>query len=107
MSKIESIKPKDDDVIVKFVNSYEFEGETITELDFSGMDDITAKDMIQANNLLTRSGRVVAVPEMDLQYILFIAHLATHKPLEFFDKLKPRDAVKVKNKVTNYFFGDK
>ena len=48
MSKIESINKKDDDVIVKFVNSYEFEGETITELDFSGMDDITAKDMIQA-----------------------------------------------------------
>jgi len=106
MSKIESIEPtKNEDRILKLANKYEFEGDTISELDFSDMDNISAKDMIQANNMLTRAGRVVAMPETDMQYVLFIAHLATHKPLEFFDMLKPRDAIKVKNKVTGYFFG--
>jgi putative intracellular protease/amidase len=56
-------------------------------------------------DMLTRAGRVVVNPEMDVQYCLFIAHKATHRPLEFFNQLKARDVVRVKNKVRNSFFG--
>ena len=46
----------------------------------------------------------MAMPEMDLQYCLYLAAFATGKPHEFFDQLKARDAVKVKNKIRNCFF---
>lgn len=97
-------KATDDDMILKLSRPYAFEEETIEELDFSGFDDISTKDMIEASDVLTRAGRVVAMPEMDLQYCLYLAAFATGKPHEFFDQLKARDAVKVKNKIRNCFF---
>ena len=96
--------PEDGDVL-KLTREYEFEGEKISELDFSGFDDITTEDMIQASDVLTRAGRVVVNPEMDVQYCLYIAASATRKPHEFFRILKARDVVRVKNKVRSYFFG--
>ena len=99
-------KKTDDDnsYIVELSRPYEFEGETITELDFSGFEDLGVNDMIEASDVLTRSGRVVVNPEMDVQYCLHIAASATHRPHEFFDLLKVRDIAKVKNKVRNLFF---
>ena len=61
--------------------------------------------MIEASDVLTRAGRVVLNPEMDVQYCMYIAASATHRPHEFFDMLKARDVVRVKNKVRSYFFG--
>jgi hypothetical protein len=98
-------KATDDDMILKLSRPYAFEEETIEELDFSGFESVTTKDMIEASDVLTKSGRVVVNPEMDLQYCLYIAAFATGKPHEFFDQLKVRDAVRVKNKIRNCFFG--
>ena len=91
--------------ILKLSQEYLFEGERISELDFSGFDDITADDMIEASDILTKAGRVVLNPEMDVQYCLYIAAAATHRPHEFFKLVKARDVVRVKNKVRSYFFG--
>ena len=96
---------EEDSNILKLTRTYSFEGEEIDELDFSGFDNITAKDMTEAADMLTRAGRVVVNPEMDVQYCLFIAHKATHRPIEFFNQLKARDVVRVKNKVRNSVFG--
>lgn len=92
--------------IAKFTHTYNFEGEEIREIDMSGMEELTANDMIQANKQMSSSGNVSIIPEMDLQYALTIAASATGKPIEFFKALKPRDAIKVKNKVTSFFFGE-
>lgn len=91
--------------ILVLTQEYEFEGEKIKELDFSGFEKITADDMIEASDVLTKAGRVVLNPEMDVQYCLYIASAATHRPHEFFRLLKARDVVRVKNKVRSYFFG--
>jgi alkyl hydroperoxide reductase subunit AhpC len=91
--------------ILKLSRTYTFEGEKISELDFSGADDVTARDMMEAADQLTRAGRVVINPENDVQYCLWIAAAITHKPHEFFDKLKARDIVRVKNKVRMVFYG--
>lgn len=95
---------EDGDILV-LTQEYEFEGEKVKTLDFSGFDDITANDMIEASDILTKAGRVVLNPEMDVQYCLYIAAAATHRAHEFFKLLKARDVVRVKNKVRSYFFG--
>ena len=92
--------------IIKLSKTYDFEGEKIQELDFSGLENVTADDMIKANKVLASSGTVSVLPENDLHYTLIIAASATGHPIEFFKSLKPRDAIKVKNKVTSFFFGE-
>ena len=104
MAKVQELKTENDNIL-KLTKGYVFEGETISELDFSGFDDINVDDMIQASDMLKRSGRVVVNPEMDVQYCLYIAACATHKPHEFFKLLNPRDITRVKNRVRNGFFG--
>ncbi len=92
--------------IIKLSKTYDFEGEKIQKLDFSGLENVTADDMIKANKVLASSGTVSVLPENDLHYTLIIAASATGHPIEFFKSLKPRDAIKVKNKVTSFFFGE-
>lgn len=94
-----------EDDVLQLTRGYEFEGEVVTSLDFSGFEDnVTMDDMIRAADLLARHGRVVINPEADLEYCLYIAACATHRPHEFFKLLKPRDAMRVKLKVRNLFF---
>lgn len=100
------ITPINEDMILQLSRTYEFEGEKIDKLDFSGLEDVTANNMIKANKVMTAAGHVSIMPENDLHYTLIIAADATGYPIEFFKTLKPRDAIKVKNKVTNFFYGE-
>ena len=92
--------------IVKFNKPYHFEGKTYNEIDLSKLEDLTAEDMIAADKYLTRSGTVSVMPEMSLEYSCFIASRATDLPVEFFRRLPPKDAIKVKNRVTSFFYGE-
>ena len=99
-------KNTENDLIVKLSKSYKFEDETISEIDMSGLENLTANDMIKANKVLNNSGNVSVLPETNLEYTLIIAASATGRPVEFFKGLQPRDAIRVKNKVTSFFFGE-
>ena len=102
----EIVENKENDLVVKFTRAYNFEGETISEVDLSGMDDLSANDMIKANKVLNASGNATVLPEMALEYTLVIASYATKRPVEFFKALRPKDAIKIKNRVTSFFFGE-
>lgn len=93
-------------MIVVFNKPYTFEGEVYKEVDLSALDDMTASDMIAANKILEKTGSFSFLPEMSLEYACLIAARATKMPLEFFQRLHPRDAIKVKNKVTSFFYGE-
>lgn len=90
---------------VKFGKPYIFDGTTYTELDLSRINDLTSRDMIEAEKRLNRTGDVSLVKEMTLEYALFIAAKATNLPIEFFYDLRPSDALKVKNRVQVFFYG--
>lgn len=92
--------------LVKFSKTYRFEGKDYTEVDLSGMDDLSAEDMIAADRYLTRSGSFSVMPEMTLEYACFIAARAAKQPIEFFKGLPPKDALKVKNRVTSFFYSE-
>lgn len=95
----------DEERTLELTKTYSFEDEQVSVLDFSGLEDITADDMIRANNIMTNAGTVAVVPENNMHYALIIAASATGMPIEFFKKLRPRDAIKVKNIVTRFFYG--
>ena len=100
--KVEPDKEK----VLELTRVYVFEGEEVSDLDFSGLEDITAEDMIRANNIMTNDGAAAIIPENSMYYALLIASDVTGMPIEFFKKLKPRDAIGVRRMVTHYFFGE-
>ena len=93
------------DTVVKFSQSYRFEGKSYSEVDLAGMDDLTAKDMIEAEKYLFKTGTVSALPDQAVGYVCFIASKISDQPIEFFMGLSPRDMNRVKNKVTGFFYG--
>ena len=74
-------------------------------MDLSGLEDLSARDMIQTQRTMERSGSINVLPEMSLEYACIFASKATDLPPEFFQELPPREAIKVKNRVTNFFYG--
>lgn len=84
--------------------TYHFEDEEINCLDLSGMEDITADQMITAQKMVARGGNVTTILETNIEYLLILASMASGKPIEFFKKLNAKDTVKVKNRVTGFFF---
>lgn len=95
----------DEENILEFTKTYEFEGEKISTLDLSGLKDLTAETMIRAGNIMAQAGTAAVVPENNLHYALIIAADATGMPIEFFKKLNLRDAIQVKSRVTRVFYG--
>lgn len=92
------------DNIINLSKAYTFEGESIATVDLSGLDSLTAEDMIAAEKYAARAGVISPIPEMTVEYICHIASRVTGKPLEFFKALSPRDVIKVKNAITSFFY---
>lgn len=97
---------EDNPLYVKFRKPYLFEGERYDGVDLSGLESLTAQDMLEGEKHLNRSGVTTPLPEMSMEYVCFIAVLASDKPIEFFKGLPPKDAIKVKNRVTGFFYGE-
>lgn len=95
----------ENEYVVVFNKPYKFEDESYTKVDLSGLDNLTAADMIAANKVLDRTGSFTFLPEMSLEYACIIAAKAANLPIEFFKGLHPKEAVKVKNRVTAFFYG--
>jgi hypothetical protein len=95
----------ENEYLIVFRKPYKFDDEEYKQIDLSGLDDLSAADMISANKIMERSGSTSFLPEMSLQYACIIAAKATKLPVEFFNGLHPREAIKVKNKVVSFFYG--
>lgn len=96
----------DQEKTLELTRTYLFDGEEVSSLEFSRLEEITAEDMIRASNIMADDGAAAVIPENTLYYALIIAADATGMPIEFFKKLKPKDAIKVRRLVTHYFFGE-
>lgn len=92
--------------IIRLNTPITFEDKTYDKIDLSGLDNLTAADMIAANKILDRTGSFTFLPEMSLEYACIIASKASGLPIEFFKALHPKVAVKVKNRVTAFFYGE-
>lgn len=103
---IASVNPAEPDTLLKFNKPYEFEGKSYDEIDLSGLTRMTAEDMIAAEKYLNRAGVFSPIPEMTSEYVCFIASRASGQPIEFFKHLPPKEAVKLKNRITSFFYGE-
>ena len=101
-------KPEDNEMKLKLSREYDFEGQKICEIDLSGLDNLTAADMIQANKVLTNNGTEIIKNLVSglVSKLPDIAAGALKMPIEFFKQLKPKDALALKNRVTSFLFGE-
>jgi len=94
------------DTLIKFSKPYVFEGQTYTEIDLAGLENLTARDMFDAEKYLFKSGIISPLPDQTSEYICFIAGRVAGQPVEFFKGLPPKDITRVKNKVSSFFYGE-
>lgn len=93
-------------MIIKFKKPYTFEKKEYTEIDLSGLDDLTAADMISVNKRMQRTSQGIDVmPEVTLEYACELAAKGAKMPVEFFMNLPPKEAIKVKNRIMSFLFG--
>ncbi|OUN75796.1 hypothetical protein B5G12_01620 [Faecalibacterium sp. An58] len=94
-----------EDLILRFKKPYSFEGETYTEVDLSGLEDLSAADLCKVGKMVKKIDGVDPIAEMSLPYAIFMAARVTGKPLEFFQQLPAREAIKLKNLVAGFLYG--
>jgi hypothetical protein len=84
---------------VEFRKPYTFEGEEHKEVDLSGLDNLSTKDILDADKRFAASGQTALMNEMVTGYCLIVASKASGKPIEFFEQLPASEGLKVKNVV--------
>lgn len=105
IKKTDTQTAEEEKLVIELTKEYTFEGKKYTKVDLTGLNDLTAEDMIAANRMLSRSGNTDFVQEMTLEYACVLASKGSDLPVEFFRALKPKDAMKVKSRVTVFLYG--
>lgn len=101
---IEIKAPTDD--ILKLSKTYSLDGREISELDLSGLKDLTMADYEQVRKYLTSKGVTPpsVLAEADPIVTNAYAAVACKLPFEFFDGLNLKDGYAVKNHVMGFIY---
>lgn len=99
-------KGDDDELIVKYRKPFEFEGETHTELDLHGLEDLRGRDLTAIEKAFNKTGVSSFVPESTTTYAKIVATKVTGLPAEYFEDLPVGEVEKIKNVVVGFFYKD-
>lgn len=87
---------------VVFKKPVSFEGKEYTEVDLSGLENLTTSDLIEADKQFSTSGQFSVMNEVTIGYAVIVAAKASSKPIEFFEQLPASEGLKVKNMVMGF-----
>lgn len=89
----------------KLSRPVEYQGIRMEEMDLSGLDELTGRDMNQIYDLYTANGGSgIVMQESTLRFAQLIANRVAGYPLELIEKMGPKDSMKLKNRVYRFFF---
>lgn len=96
-----------EDLILRFAKPYKFGGQEYTEVDLSGLEDVTAGVLENVGKIAAKKnpGMNPALQEMSLTFCTYLAQRVAKLPLEFFTGLQAKEAIKLKAMVTNFLYG--
>lgn len=84
-----------------------YEGEPIREIDLRGIEKLNAVDLQKIDQLYRNNTKKPSVmPETTVEYALAVAEYLTDLPNFFLRKMPASDALKIKNRVVNFFYRD-
>ena len=95
-----------EDLILRFNKPYKFDGREYTEVDLSGLEDVTAGVLENVGKIVSKKapGMNPALQEMSLTFCTYLAQRVAKLPLEFFTGLPAKEAIKLKALVTNFLY---
>ena len=96
-----------EDLVLRFAKPYKFGGMEYTEVDLSGLEDVTAGTLESVGKIVAKKnpGMNPALQEMSLTFCTYLAQRVAKLPVEFFTGLPAKDAIKLKALVTNFLYG--
>lgn len=94
---------ENNDFIVKFKKAYSFEGKEYTEINLSGIEDLTTDQLAEVSKRFSTTEYITPRPEADATYCCMIAATVAHLPMQFFNKLPAKEGLKVRNVVQAFF----
>ena len=96
-----------EDLVLRFSKPYKFGGQEYTEVDLSGLEDVTAGVLESVGKITAKKnpGMNPALQEMSLTFCTYLAQRVAKLPLEFFTGLPAKEAIKLKTLVTNFLYG--
>lgn len=96
--------PKGNEYLIKFNKPFTFEGQEYKEIDLSGIESLTVRDLEKADKMFISTGQVAMMNEMSTGYVCIIASMVAHKPVEFFEGLPAKEGIKVKTVISSFFY---
>lgn len=91
-------------VKVKLMQPFEYDGKTYSEIDVSGLLELTAGQLCEIDRKMLQLGYTGYRPEMTRQYALFATAKANNMPDDWLYGLKGRDSARLREIVALYFF---
>lgn len=103
----DSTEGTEEDLVLKFAKPYVFGGQTYTQVDLSGLEDVTAGVLESVGKIVNKKnpGLNPALQEMTMPFCTHLAQRVAKLPLEFFEGLPAREGIKLKALVTNFLYG--
>jgi len=92
------------DLLLILDKPYKFDDKSYKEVDLSGMEDINAEALSKIERSFSKKGISAVQPEVSVSYAVMLATEASGLPIEFFNGLPAREAIKLKNMVVNFFY---
>lgn len=102
--KVASSDAEKPSLIITLYDPFVFDGTEVKEINLSGLYDMTAEDMFMVDEQMRRRGYSGSNPEITRLYTLLTAARINHQPWEWCNKMKARDAVRIKNVVAGFFY---
>lgn len=94
---------EENDLVIRFKKPFPFEEKQYSEVDLSGLENLTGNDMIEVERLLRVEGFTGLSSDLSPKGLMIYAMRASKLPIEFFEQLPLREARKVKTRVLNFF----
>lgn len=91
--------------VLKLGTPIVFDGETVKEIDLSGLNEATGADLVSAKRMMNMSGvSLDAYPERTLEFAIALATVVLNKPEGLFSSLKAKDAMNFKAMVRDFLY---
>lgn len=89
--------------IIPLTKTYDLDGKKISELDLSGLEDLTTTDGEYIERVMAKMNHHPINKFADTTYAKHIAMRVTGLPVEFFNALKWKDMKHIIDRITVYF----
>lgn len=92
------------DLKLKLGDPFLFDDMEVSELDLSGLVELSASDMCAIDRQMSVMGYSYARPEVIGQYAVLVAARVNKKPWEYCNNMKARDYIRLREMIRAFFY---